>query len=499
MLSSGLPISRYVNVSVSMTTPGVIGPAINTLMVMGSSDVIDAGERARLYANISELARDFQEDSEEFLSAEAWFSQNPRPSNVMIGRWVQTATAGGLVCGILTIEEEAILKWITVDDGSFKVAVDGDPAVDITGLDFSSETNLNGVATVINEGMAAAPGGGVDAEVVWNGAEFVFKTASTGVTASMSFLSAAGSGTDISTMMRGTALTGARGVPGSAPESAVSGLAQVDSLYSTQFYAVVMPSAEEQDQLELAAYCEAASPPHYFGVTVSDTATLSPLSTDDLASQLTNFGYNRTAMQYSTVSPYAICSYLARILTTEWRGTNTTITLMYKQEPGVAVEFLTSNQADLLRQKNCNVYVGVANGAQMIQYGTSASGEYTDTIIGADALALDIQNTLFNSMYATSTKIPQTDAGMSILENAVTGICSQYTSNGFLGPGVWNAPGFGTLDQGDTMPLGFYVFAPTIAVQSVGDRAARRAPLIQVAARCASAIHEVGLSIAVMA
>jgi len=69
----------------------------------------------------------------------------------------------------------------------------------------------------------------------------------------------------------------------------------------------------------------------------------------------TYFGYNRTAVQYSTTSWWAITSYLARILTTQWGGVRTTMTLMYKREPGVAPERLTTNQANILQGKNCNV------------------------------------------------------------------------------------------------------------------------------------------------
>jgi hypothetical protein len=185
-----------------------------------------------------------------------------------------------------------------------------------------------------------------------------------------------------------------------------------------------------------------------------------------------------------------VCSYLARILTTEWRAQNSTITLMYKRQPGVQPENLSVQQADTLQEKNCNVYAGIANGAQIIQYGTSASGEYTDTIVGADAMALEIQNALFNTLYTTNTKVPQTDFGMSILTNTVDGVCSLFVRNGFVGPGIWSAPGFGTLTQGQLLNLGYYVWAPSIGDQSLADRAARIAPLIQVAAKCAGAIHK---------
>jgi hypothetical protein len=155
----------------------------------------------------------------------------------------------------------------------------------------------------------------------------------------------------------------------------------------------------------------------------------------------------------------------------------------------VQPENVSTPQADTLRDKYCNVYVGIANGANIIQEGTSASGQFTDTMIGADAFALDIQTSIFNRLYTTNTKIPQTDSGMGVLTNAVAAACATYVQNGFLGPGVWTASGFGNLEQGDMMALGYYVFAPTMGDQSPDDRANRRAPLIQVAAKTSGAVH----------
>jgi hypothetical protein len=213
------------------------------------------------------------------------------------------------------------------------------------------------------------------------------------------------------------------------------------------------------------------------------------LSTTDIAWILFNYGYNKSAVQYSTSNHYAIMSYLARILTTQWRGRNTTITLMYKQEPGVPPENVSTVQANALQNKNCNAIVNYSTGARLIQYGTSASGEFTDTIIGADALALDIQNAVFNVLYTSPTKVPQTDPGMELLKNATSASCAGYAANGLLGAGTWQAEGFGTLKPNDLLPSGYYVFAPSMLTQDQGDRAARRAPLIQVAAKLAGAIH----------
>jgi hypothetical protein len=123
------------------------------------------------------------------------------------------------------------------------------------------------------------------------------------------------------------------------------------------------------------------------------------------------------------------------------------------------------------------------------QLGKPDAIRYTDTIIGADALAGEVQTAIFNVLYTTPTKIPQTDSGMQMLLNAASSRCSVYVSNGFLASGTWNAPGFGTLKYGDLLTLGFYVYAPSMLLQSEADRAARKAPLMQIAAKCAGAIH----------
>ena len=494
MLTTGLPVSRYVSVQVSLTTPGIVSDAINTLLLIGNQDVIDVGERMRQYANMSEVARDFPEGSDDFGGALAYFSQNPRPRYLMIGRWVTEPTRAHLRCAILPPQEQRILDWRGISNGSFVVNVDNNP-LDIENLDFSTQTNLNGIASVINDGLTAA---GAQATVRWTGYQFIFSSTTLGVMATIDFLRPTTpiSGTDISERLRGTDTTAERTVWGADEETALSSLLAIDGMYSSQFYGIVVPGGTDDDQEQLAAYVEASDPVHYLGVTSYDTTTLDPVHNDDLAAILSSFGYNKTAVQFSTTNHYAICSYLGRILTTIWAGTNTAITLMYKRQPGVAIEgYLTTNMANTLRDKHCNVYAGVANGANIIQDGMSCSGEFTDTIIGADALALDVQRTLFNVLYSTPTKIPQTDQGMSILLNATNSTLARYVSNGYLAPGVWNAPGFGDLSQGDTMPLGFYTWAASMGDKEQGERAQRRAPLIQIAAKCAGAIHYVDVLI----
>jgi hypothetical protein len=486
MLSTGLPVSRLVKVDVSLTTPAVIAPAINTCMLLGTSTVINAVERVRRYNNITEVAADFGTTAEEYLGADLWFSQSPQPDNLYIGRWIKTPSAGLLLGRPLLESEQLIASWQAITAGGFNVAFDGAPAADVVGLTFAGAANLNAVAAAITTALAAK------GTCTWDATNdrFQIHSATTGTTSSVSFLAAPATGTDISAKLGMTAAdANAHIVSGNPGETALSAATIIDGMYSALWYALVCPSAIAADHQQLAAYCEAADPPHYYGVTSQDPAVLDPLSTADIASVLSSLGFNKTAVQYSRSSKYAIMSYLGRILTTQWDGQNTTMTMMYKQEPGVAGEILSGGQADAAMAKHCNLYANYANGTMLVQYGTSCSGEFSDTIIGADALAGDVQTAVFNVLYTSPTKIPQTDPGMQLLLNAVSAICANYVSNGYLAEGIWNAPGFGTLESGDLLSLGFYVYAPSMLLQSAADRAARKAPLMQVAAKCAGAIH----------
>ncbi len=164
---------------------------------------------------------------------------------------------------------------------------------------------------------------------------------------------------------------------------------------------------------------------------------------------------------------------------------------MFKQEPGVVGEDLDQNQALTLKNKRCNVFVDYVNDTTLIQYGVMSGEAYFDEIHGTDWLQNAIQTACFNVLYLTTTKIPQTDAGVNQLTNAIDGVCGQAVNNGLVAPGTWNGPSFGQIKTGDFLKNGYYIYAAPIALQSQSDRDARKAPPIQVAIKLAGAIQEV--------
>lgn len=490
-----LPVSRLISVTVNLAPQAASQQNLDVLLLLGDTEVIDTTERMRTYASITEVGLDFSTTDPEYLAALNWFGQAPQPSTLMIGRWAQTHSPAQLVGGILSAGQQALSVWTAIASGGFTITIDAGAPQNITGLDFSAVTSLNGVAAVINAALTGA-------DIEWRSNEGRFRIISdvSGAASAVSFASAPGSGTDISdnlVMRAADAASGAYQAPRSAQETAAAAAALFDDRFGQQWYAVVALGADDDDVLALAAFIEAADTKHYHGVTTQAAAVLSSADTTSLFYQLEALAYRKTAGQYSSTDPYAVVSLLARIMTTDYNANNTVIDLMYKQEPGVIAENLSNSQMNALLARQGNVFVEYNNDTAIIEPGNSFSGDPIDLIMGADWLSTDIQTGVYNQLYTSVTKVPQTDAGVQLLTTAIAASCSQGVANGLIAPGTWNSGGFGSLKSGDYMPTGFYIYAQPVAEQAQADREARASPPIQVAVKMAGAIRTVDVQISV--
>lgn len=305
-----------------------------------------------------------------------------------------------------------------------------------------------------------------------------------------------GTGTDISSLLRLTSALAVALVPGYDAETPVACVALLDNLspdwYGIMFQASVQPT--DQQSLDVSTYIEGALLSRTYGVTIINTNVLSPLVSNDLASLMKGAGYLKSLNQYSQ-NPYAIASFFGRAFSVDFTQNNSTITLMYKQEPSVTPENLTISQAATLQSKRCNVFVDYVNDTQIIQYGMMSGSAFFDEVQDLDWLKDDMQTSVYNVLYTSPTKVPQTDAGVNQLVNAIAGSCSRGVNNGLIAAGTWTGPSFGSLQSGQFLKTGFYIFAQSVALQSQGDREARIAPPIQVAVKLAGAIQQVNITV----
>jgi hypothetical protein len=605
-MSQGLSVSNLVNVTVSLTPSGVAELTFGVLMIAGDSNVINGTQRFRSYTAIGAVATDFGITAPEYLAAQLFFSQSPQPAQCMVGRWIAANTAALNDGGILSSTQQTLALWTAIASGGFDMTIDG-AALTVTGLNFTAQTNLNGVASVITAGITSAGG---TATCTWNGTNFVITSGTTGlglqatgtvtftgtttandtltlngrtitfvssapsthqvligatsaataanlqlylnanaaadsdlnvatystllsvltitygvvgtagnsfamsksstnitlsaadlaggtVSSSVGFATSPASGTDISTMLQMTSGLAQALVPAfnsESPAACASALANASSTWYGLMFAA-LTSITDTQYVAVAAFIQAQTITRLFGATTQETGALSSLVTNDLGSQLQALGYSQSFTQYSSTNPYAVASLFGRAFSVNFQGTSTTICLMFKQEPGVTAEVLTPAQATTLQAKNINVFVAYVNGTFIIQFGVVANGQYIDTIQGVDWLQNAIQTAVFNVLYTTTTKIPQTDAGVTQITNSIGAACNEGVENGLIAGGTWNGPSFGQITTGQYLKTGFYIYAQSVALQPQANRAARICPPIQVAVKLAGAIQEVLIAV----
>lgn len=490
-MAQGLNVGRLVRVTVNLSPLAAARRGFGTLLLVGDSQVLDQQERMRSYVDLESVAGDFGVEAPEYKAAALYFGQSPRPQQLMIGRWLRTAAPAVLRGGILTAQEQAMASWRAISNGSFTISINGQPVI-VEGLDFTRQTNLNGVATVINTKLTGK------AVITWDGSRFTVTTATTGASATIGYASALGTGSDVSGMLKLTsasALAPVNGADAETPLEAVVKLAdRSGQWYGLSFAAATMPTADQL--VAVGEFIEGSSISRIFGVTETDTRVLDATYTGDLASRFKDLAYRRTTVCYSA-NPYAVVSMMGRAFSVNFSANRSTITLMYKQEPGVVAELITETQAQTLKAKRCNVFVRYQNDTAIIQYGVMSGQAYFDEIHGLDWYADALQTALYNLLYQSRTKIPQTDEGQNQLVNVVSGVCQEAINNGLVAPGQWNADGFGQLQRGDYLKDGFYIYCPPMASQDQAIREQRIAPPIQIALKLAGAIHEIDAEVSV--
>jgi len=488
---TGLPVSSVVKVQVNLGPVSAQAQSLSNLLILGSSGIIDTVQRVRSYSTLTAVAADFGTSVPEYLAAVEWFNQTPQPGLLLIGQWVSPAAYPSGTFGALkgsTISSN-VSAWQAITTGSF-VATVGSTVYDISGLNFSTVTNLNGVASIIQAALIAA--GLSTAIFTWNSVYSQF-TFNAGIQSNIAFLTALGSGVDISGLlgMKSTS-SGAYQIPFLATsESAVSCVALFDSLFGQKWYSAFIIAGTDSDHLAVAAFIEGTNTKHAYAVNSQEAGIITSTDTSNIAYQLKQLGYTKTSVQYSSNSLYAAVAYQAKALIVDWTANNSTITLAFKQEAGIIPENLTETQYSALVANNANVFVEYDNNTAIIQTGVQSSGDYTDTIYGADWLAITIQNNVYNTLYTSPTKIPQTDPGNHILYSSIVQVLDQGVDNSFLAPGTWTQTGFGTLSQGDYLPKGYYVYQPPVSSQSDSTRATRVSVTFQVAAKLSGAIQAV--------
>lgn len=183
-------------------------------------------------------------------------------------------------------------------------------------------------------------------------------------------------------------------------------------------------------------------------------------------------------------------AYAGRALSVNFNGSNTTSTMHMKDLVGVTAD-TGITQTILTNCETAGVDTLVSIGGLSKVYSTGGN-DFFDNVYNLDWMVFALQVSGFNAIATTSTKLPQTEPGMSVLKGAYIQVLQQAVANAFIAPGSWNSPElFGNPAdlKRNVLNIGYYIYSQPVNQQSQASRAARIAPVVQIAIKFAGAIQ----------
>ena len=282
-------------------------------------------------------------------------------------------------------------------------------------------------------------------------------------------------------------------------ETVRAGIARIGSAF--YYYGVLIDNElAGSNPTEFGLLCaDLQSLGNMFGYCSSNVNDLNPGSPLDLVRQASE---QRCRMMYYGTTGVLVngsgaqetqvfaAAYLGRLLSVDWTGVGTAITMAGKPLVGIIPDQTVGpTQLNLANAAGVDTYVNIGTPGVYC----SGANNWADAVYGTDAFAQNLQVAGFNYLVPIGTKIPQTDSGVQGLMGAYRAVCNQFVVNGFLAPGAWQGAvpaGFPqALFLANIAAVGYYVYALPVASQTESARSSRQAPMGQIAAKLAGAVQ----------
>lgn len=503
MAENIIPLSYVVNATALTASQGLLPLQLGTVLILTDEQPVNVLDGDYVLARTAtSIGQAFGTESTTYKMANAIFAQNPNILNgdgyVVVAPYLANAVLSPATSGTLTTVDlsSKLAALIQVENGDLKITVDGGTAETITGLNFTSAETLQEVASIINNELT-----GVTIEVI-NDA-FVFTSDTTGITSSVALSAASGTGTDLygSSYLNGAAATTEAGTAEvTGLETTAGAITRLAGQVYTQGILTTRDIADSE--AEAASNVVEAMPNNILFVTAVDTSALNAgglfdkIKNNKQTRKLLYLNGTTTGVKRSNAKLFA-AAFASRGLSVNYNGSNSTITMTYKDLTGVPVD---TNISETILAKceavGADVYCSIEGLAKVISF--KQGGLYFDELTNQIWLRTTIERTVANVLFTTRSKIPQTTQGVNTLVNAIYTVLNQAVINGMCAAGTWNSSDtFGVLEDfhRGIRTFGYYVYYTPIAEQSQADREARKCPVISIAVKCAGAIEHANIMI----
>ena len=502
-----IPLSYVVNATTVPASRGLEPLQLGTILLLTDDEPVNALDGDYIIARTAsavgnafgtetltaKMANTIFAQTPNILNADGYVIVAPYKTNVI----VTPATSGTLT----TIDLSSNLAAIkAVTDGDLTIEIDSE-AQALTGLDFSEASTLDDIATIIGTAITGATVAALNDTLI-------FTSDSTGVISTVELkATVGGAGTDL---YGSSYLDGANAVivDGVNAVTANETTAQAITRISEQIYAEGIISTKTLSDSEATAASNLVEGMQnsilFLSAISTDTLTSGGLfntlaSNKNTRKLLYLTGADNTAKELN--AKLFMVAFASRGLSVNYNGSNSTITMTYKDLVNVPVDTNISetvlNQCEAV---GADVYCSIEGLPKVISF--KQGGLYFDELTNQIWLKTTIQTTVANVLFTTRTKIPQTTQGVNILVNAVMGVLNQGVINGMIAAGEWNSPDtFGIYEDfmRNIRTFGYYVYFTPIAEQSQADREARKCPVISIACKQSGAIEHSNILIYVEA
>jgi len=250
--------------------------------------------------------------------------------------------------------------------------------------------------------------------------------------------------------------------------SAVASLEAAETI-NNDWYGLAAYDHSEATINLIAAYTQSRTKLYFAS---SSDAGILTTSTTDIASDLKLAGYDRSSLLYSAdAANFPEGAWMGGLLPKDPGSA----TFAFKPLSGITVDTLTTDEQSNVLGKNGNIYIA-KGGVSHTEFGTTGEGEFIDVMWGADFIQIRIQEEVYTKL-VNESKVPYTNAGVAVIENAIRKVLTLATNQGIL-----------------AADPAYEVSVPDVADISVVDKGVRFLPDITFKGTLAGAIHKVSIA-----
>lgn len=420
--------NRYVDIQTTIEPKSNVTRKDLIARFYTNSEKLSTGEIV-VYYNLDSVGEKFTVTSDEYKFAQKYFGYLSKarisPTKIAFANFQKVGRKPSLTP---TIDAPKLASFTAITDGAIKINLAG-VATDITALDFSSATDLAGVATVIQTAIRSVTANGDD----WTQATVEFKTGVgfvlTGGTESASnigYATAAESGTDIASLLGWNETSAPTLVIGMAAETPVECLTRTMKIDSNCGSFAFVQDLTTDEIAAVATWNNAQGVQFMYSAVVDETNY----------QQIYNLTREcqGTALTYAT-DKYACYMPMAIMAATNYEATNGTMNYMFVQFDGETPAVTTDSKANELDNMRINYYGQTQTFGQALAFYQRGylQGAFAD--MGAYANEIWLKSAIEAScltLLLARNKIPANDTGRGVLRTNLQTVIDDAINNGTI-------------------------------------------------------------------